>query len=1383
MKRQMKNDRVVKAITIGISAMMAITSTPVSVFADELSEVPNEPGDGATSTDETVESQNEVSVQAVCDASEAAGEAVADVVTTIENVADVIAPAESVPESSESGQSESESSETETGNLESTYVAEVMAANEDLANTVFGDANVSDVEVIEGVEAGTDDNGTGSDVVDAVADAEIYTAQLPGDQVALDNEAQSVDDTCKSVVEKAGELNIMAHAANEAIEKSVSDIQEKSEAIVNADSVEVAKINLDSVEVIAASAQADYEAAKDNYDSKLSELNDAKLEAAKAQEEYANAYDKYEQDIEAAEAEWEEATEKLATLETALNNVESLTKEEIESLNDKRSRLEALLEKASAEKESAQTKLEEAQKAKSAAEEALKKAQEADDEAKAALEEANKAVEEATGALNSAQSGLTADQNAYKKLNSSKDMAEKIAYMESQRAADEKDNWAELDKLFATIVENYYIANVYAPGATNVKIQKVNGSYFTKDADSAKNYCTVTYMLDGVKQSAYFNYKREPGTNQIIIFEKTLELVKEESYDILDADGNTLFTVDKSNIDKALGEGEKLNNSCTQFEYSYKDADGASKSATLIKVGDAFYMLGGEMETSTTAYDDKTENGYDKYQVGSEDNVSYEIVDGKLVKTIKRDVAEITYENSTISTADSKSTDKSSVEKAMNDKKAELESAGNKSVELSLKESTAVRVEREDTVNVNQNIDLSGVIATVGDMGATVISNINNAISGLTAYIQGLFNDNGLKAENVNVSNNVIAKNVENINDSDAYRIKDGSISISYSTKFDITGESEDRNYGQAKKNAEENIKDNILAAQAAIANTISSISESIVNFIKEQLANNEGAFSELDGVSVNQPGSVNQHFTAGHAIVEKGKIAKYYYEGTYISANVGEAQSLEVNSTKWDAILANKNDAKYTPTGNGTYEAYAQNGNTDRVFFEFETLDDNKKSSNAGDDLFAEWMKDARNKVKALLESIANKEADVEQKQSDLNSATTDATAKMEAQAGTSSALQSATEDNEAKGKDRTSAQTAFDKATQDVTDTQKSVDATIAKIEDYTKKETAYITALGKVEIAKNAVEEAKDKLDKLRSQLQKLERNDVVSADIINKLQLAVDDASRLMEEAQNNKEKAEQEAQKARDNYKEAVDRINREIAEKEEAEKEQTEKEDAEEEQTEKEKAETEQTEKEEAEEEKSEVDKTEQVADGVVSAIDNTLAENAEDMIFEDGMMYASVETSTGEGFAGAIESGDAGVAAVAPIADDIISDGMLDLQGLDAGVAGVRRGEMEASGTLEGELEHDAGVAGVRRDLEEGFKKAEVKEDDGVKKIKTGDIVTIEDEETPLAATPFEEEKNNMNWWWLLVVAILGTTGYEMYKKHKEKKAIKLEADKHSED
>ena len=50
-------------------------------------------------------------------------------------------------------------------------------------------------------------------------------------------------------------------------------------------------------------------------------------------------------------------------------------------------------------------------------------------------------------------------------------------------------------------------------------------------------------------------------------------------------------------------------------------------------------------------------------------------------------------------------------------------------------------------------------------------------------------------------------------------------------------------------------------------------------------------------------------------------------------------------------------------------------------------------------------------------------------------------------------------------------------------------------------------------------------------------------------------------------------------------------------------------------------------------------------------------------------------------------------------------------------------------------------------------------------------EAVTIADETVPLADVSVVEEHAKMSWWWLLIVLVLGATGYEMYRKHNEKK------------
>ena len=74
--------------------------------------------------------------------------------------------------------------------------------------------------------------------------------------------------------------------------------------------------------------------------------------------------------------------------------------------------------------------------------------------------------------------------------------------------------------------------------------------------------------------------------------------------------------------------------------------------------------------------------------------------------------------------------------------------------------------------------------------------------------------------------------------------------------------------------------------------------------------------------------------------------------------------------------------------------------------------------------------------------------------------------------------------------------------------------------------------------------------------------------------------------------------------------------------------------------------------------------------------------------------------------------------------------------------------------------IEDEAAPLAASIDEQDAADTKEAKED-----VKT---VTIEDEEAPLDAS-IDQEK--MSWWWLLIVMVLGATGYEMYRKHQEKK------------
>ena len=57
--------------------------------------------------------------------------------------------------------------------------------------------------------------------------------------------------------------------------------------------------------------------------------------------------------------------------------------------------------------------------------------------------------------------------------------------------------------------------------------------------------------------------------------------------------------------------------------------------------------------------------------------------------------------------------------------------------------------------------------------------------------------------------------------------------------------------------------------------------------------------------------------------------------------------------------------------------------------------------------------------------------------------------------------------------------------------------------------------------------------------------------------------------------------------------------------------------------------------------------------------------------------------------------------------------------------------------------------------------------------------VVTIEEEDTALSATAETGTiPQKKNWWWILIIAILGTAGEKMYKRHLEKKEARIKAE-----
>lgn len=283
MRKNIANDKVIKAITIGLATMIATTSVPVSVYADE---EPSQPDNGGVETNNDSETREETS-EAVSEAQTAAGEtqtatesletAAGEGVEAGPIAADVAALAEAGYEDKITVPIYDAEGAVVPGQTEEVSLGE--EAGSMLSNDAAADANVDTAAgkidtAAEKVESYVEN--------DAKADADISTASSKMSEVQVDYEA----------------LNEIAEGANEGLTKAIDEV--KSAGTISA------------VRDLVEQAQLDAEEAKANYDAK-------KLEYEAAMADYKTAVADYERDSAAAAASLNEAKTALGEATTALS--------------------------------------------------------------------------------------------------------------------------------------------------------------------------------------------------------------------------------------------------------------------------------------------------------------------------------------------------------------------------------------------------------------------------------------------------------------------------------------------------------------------------------------------------------------------------------------------------------------------------------------------------------------------------------------------------------------------------------------------------------------------------------------------------------------------------------------------------------------------------------------------------------------------------------------------------------------------------------------------------------------------------------------------------------------------------------------------------------
>jgi len=490
MKKNVKNEKVLKAISLGIAAMMALTSMPLNAFAEDVQVT----GDGNTTS---IDQQSETKTATENAATES--KKIADSYKETEESVDAVIT-----------QDDKETTDNEADSL-TTQVGVVM-------DTVGGDAvndnnNVtkSDKEKEAAVKIKGD-----LDTIDAAttnANKDIKAAEEDSKAVATAMELAATEEG------KAGE-------ALDSVETKVGNAETFADGMKSI--AKNANDALDNADVLVASTTT-VEDAQQTYDEAVKAAEDAQAEFEKKEKEYDNLKSEYE----TAKKAYEDA---VAEYNKQLNLAQNGNKAAQDDLAAAKEDLEKAKE---AEKDLLSQVTAAAQAAGEAGTAAVNAAQE-EVELKAGLEKtAKEAYDSAAASKNKASDDASKKNSAYS--TASEDYESANSAYHSLKAGTLLENlnrgsYPAIDELFAEVVEGYYVSNVLAPGATNVHLIPASElddaknyayrGYFVHSTPDKGNYAKVSYdIINGngelETKYAYLNYEREDNNNKrIVIYEK-----------------------------------------------------------------------------------------------------------------------------------------------------------------------------------------------------------------------------------------------------------------------------------------------------------------------------------------------------------------------------------------------------------------------------------------------------------------------------------------------------------------------------------------------------------------------------------------------------------------------------------------------------------------------------------------------------------------------------------------------------------------------------------------------------------------------------------------------------------------------------------------------
>lgn len=413
----------------------------------------------------------------------------------------------------------------------------------------------------------------------------------------------------------------------------------------------------------ASDAAAETDAALDKADKKADEANTIADDAKKEQQEAQDAFDKAQAGIDSA-TDIEEAKNAYNQAAGIVGDAQKAYETAKAAYDSKVAEYNTALDELKAAQAAYDTAVAEASTEAAAAAANL-----------AAVQEKAKALQEAAEEAKTAIPELTDAQKA----------ALEIIALEKERAGDTSTNWRKEDELFKVILKNYYIPELAKGELVDCK--------WTWNRNDNKNYCEVTYKdVAGDTQTVYLNYKLNDTRDDLVIFEKAEEVVY---YDVKGTDGSLAFNINAENF-----PADKLQNDQDTAVYENNGV-----VYTIVNIGGQFYVV------DSASKDVEVNNNYnsEQYETSGEKKTTYSVDEnGKLVKTVKQNVSEITYTETKLS-SDKTYDNVEAAEKDLADKKAALKD-GDKDVETSMSATATADVTVSQKTTFTTTIDLSKIV-------------------------------------------------------------------------------------------------------------------------------------------------------------------------------------------------------------------------------------------------------------------------------------------------------------------------------------------------------------------------------------------------------------------------------------------------------------------------------------------------------------------------------------------------------------------------------------------------------------------------------------------------------------------------------------------------